>query len=310
MSQPLDAKAEMLRGRLTKNARHLAKWARREHIDCYRVYDVDIPEIPLFIDRYGQHVVMADRRSFLEGLPEEDAWLDVMREVCHDVLGAEPHIKRRERKSHRAGDQYERSEEAAVWAEVSEGPARFIVNLDGYLDTGLFLDHRITRAKVAAEASGKRLLNLFCYTGAFTVHAGLAGASSSVSVDMSRTYTDWAQQNFDLNGLSNDHQLICSDVMAYLAAFPGARFDLAVVDPPTFSNSKKMTSDWDVQRDHEMLLARVARLMSPGGVIWFSTNSRRFRLGSVPGDAEDFTEATRPPDFRDAKVHRAWRIQL
>jgi 23S rRNA G2069 N7-methylase RlmK/C1962 C5-methylase RlmI len=226
-------------------------------------------------------------------------------------------VKRRERMAGRREDgrQYGRMGESASWHEVGEGGHRFRVNLSDYLDTGLFLDHRITRARAAEDAAGKRVLNLFCYTGAFTVYVGAAGAAESTSVDLSTTYLDWAGENLALNALSADrHRLIKSDVKRFLddAAASGERWDLAVVDPPTFSNSKAMDYVWDVQRDHGALLAAVARVLTPGGVLWFSTNRRRFALddAALPGAAvDDLTQATTPPDFR-SRPHRTWRFAL
>jgi 23S rRNA (cytosine1962-C5)-methyltransferase len=195
---------------------------------------------------------------------------------------------------------------------VGEGGHRFLVNLGDYLDTGLFLDHRQTRARVAAEARGRRLLNLFCYTGAFTVHAAGGGAASSVSVDLSNTYLDWAAENLARNRLDTGrHVLERADVLAWLGAYRGPRFDLVVVDPPTFSNSKKMTASFDVLRDHVALLAAVARVATPDAVVWFSTNHRGFRLDPRAAGgrvAVEETSRTVPPDFPYSRPHRSWRL--
>ncbi len=304
----------MFANRLAKRRRHLRPWAQREGVTCYRVYDRDIPEVPLTVDWYDGHAVIGDRRHEAE----DDEWMDAMIVEAARVLEISPaavFVKRRERHAHKDGDQYERTGDAGAWFVVREGRARFHVNLSDYLDTGLFLDHRITRALFAAEAPSKKVLNLFCYTGAFTVHAALAGAASSTSVDLSKTYLDWAGRNLALNELDpRRHELVHADVRAFVhdAAARGARWDLAIVDPPPFSNSKRMDYVFDVERDHGAMLVDVAKVIAPGGAIWFSTNKRRFALDedAVRGwVVEDLTRRTVPPDFRDATPHRVWRMQ-
>jgi 23S rRNA G2069 N7-methylase RlmK/C1962 C5-methylase RlmI len=301
--------AEMLANRVRKNARHLRKWARRQGVTCYRVYDRDIPEVPLAIDIYDGRLHIAEYRR---GDERDQSWLDQMASEVAAVLevdAAAVYLKRRERQ--RGTSQYERQGDAGARFTVEEGGHRFWVNLSDYLDTGLFLDHRITRGRVAAEAAGKRFLNLFCYTASFSVYAAAAGAAETVSVDMSNTYLDWAADNFELNQLSLErNRLIHADVMAALSESKGG-YELAVVDPPTFSNSKRMERTFDVNRDHVELLRGVARLMVPGGVVYFSTNSRKFRLDSeaLPDmDIDDISAATIPEDFRDSKIHRCYRI--
>ena len=319
---PVLKDAENAGNRVAKNLRHLRKWARREGVTCFRVYDRDIPEVPITIDWYEGRAVLNDFRKSYEdrGEEAEAAWLDAVAAAVAQALELEPahlFVKRRERMAGRresGGRQYERLGDRGAWHEVGEGGHRFAVNLSDYLDTGLFLDHRITRARVGAEAAGKRVLNLFCYTGSFTVYAAGGGAASSLSIDLSRTYLDWAADNLALNKVDpRRHELRHGDVRELLdeLAVARARFDLAVVDPPTFSNSKRMDGTFDVQRDHPDLLAAVARVLAPGGVIWFSTNHRRFHADFPPAwRASDETRATIPPDFRDAKIHRAWRIEV
>jgi 23S rRNA (guanine2445-N2)-methyltransferase / 23S rRNA (guanine2069-N7)-methyltransferase len=298
-------RAEMLANRCAKNARHLAKWAKREGVSCYRVYDRDIPEVPITVDSYEGALVVNDYRASDRG--GGDPWLDEMAAAAARALEAtEVFIKQRERLvGRREGHQYERLGEAGAWRTVREGGHAFRVNLSDYLDTGLFLDHRITRARVAAEPA-RTLLNLFAYTGSFSVYAAAAGMQTT-AVDLSRTYLDWAGENLALNQLRGE--LVHADVREFLAEArrAGRRWDVAVVDPPTFSNSKRMDYTWDVQRDHAALLDDVAAV---AGVIWFSTNRRRFQLEwSRPGAAiDDQTRATHPPDFRDARVHHAFRI--
>jgi 23S rRNA G2069 N7-methylase RlmK/C1962 C5-methylase RlmI len=303
---------EMLANRVRKNARHLGKWAKRERVTCWRVYDRDIPELPITVDTYEGALVINDYRH---GAPEErgggEAWLD---EAVAAVAGAleatDVFVKQRERLvGRREGHQYERLGESGAWRTVQEGGHAFRVNLGDYVDTGLFLDHRITRALAAGE-SGRTMLNLFGYTGAFSVYAAAAGMQTT-TVDLSRTYLDWAGENLALNRLAGE--LVHADVREFLAdaRHRGRRWDLVVVDPPTFSNSKRMNYTWDVQRDHAALLGDVLEVVSDGGVVWFSTNRRRFQLQLAAWGAleiEDRTRATIPPDFRDQKVHHAYRL--
>lgn len=299
----------MLANRVRKNARHLGKWARREGVTCWRVYDRDIPEMPLTVDTYEGALVVNDYRAFER---DDDDWLDGAVAAIREVLApSEVFVKRRERLSHRGpGQQYERQSELGAWRTVQEAGHRFRVNLSDYVDTGLFLDHRITRARVAAEPA-RTMLNLYGYTGSFSVHAAAAGMRTT-TVDMSNTYLEWAGENLALNRLTGE--LVRADVREFLADArrAGRRWDLVVADPPTFSSSKRMTYTWDVQRDHTALLDDVLAVCS--GVVWFSTNLRRFTLAlpdAPPGaviDVADLTRATIPPDFRDARVHHAYRI--
>jgi 23S rRNA G2069 N7-methylase RlmK/C1962 C5-methylase RlmI len=284
--------------RLRKNARHLAKWAKRTNVTCWRVYDRDIPELPVTVDTYEGALVVNDYRVYA-GAP-----IDELAEVAKQTLDAsEVFVKRRERLVDRQeGHQYERLGDAGATRVVGEGGHRFRVNLSDYVDTGLFLDHRITRARVAAEPDAKTMLNLFAYTGAFSVYAGAAGMQTT-SVDLSHTYLDWARANLELNQLTGE--LVHADVREFLADArrAGRRWDVAVVDPPTFSNSKRMDYTFDIQRDHAALLADVVAVAR---VVWFSTNRKRFKL-EYAGAASDETHATTPPDFRGTP-HRAWRI--
>ena len=295
--------AEMFANRVRKNARHLAKWAKRENVACWRVYDRDIPEVPVTLDTYEGALVLNDYRID----PSDDAWLDAVAAAAREAMSVEEiFVKRRERLTHREGDQYERQGDSGAWRTVHEAGRAFRVNLSDYIDTGLFLDHRITRLRAAAEPGCKTMLNLYCYTGAFSVHAAAAGMVTT-SVDLSNTYLDWARENLALNGLMG--AVIHSDVREFLddARRAGRRWDLAVVDPPTFSNSKRMNYTWDIQRDHAALLADV--LAVTNRVVWFSTNAKRFKLEVDRAGLTDETHATTPPDFRH-RPHRAWRIAV
>jgi 23S rRNA G2069 N7-methylase RlmK/C1962 C5-methylase RlmI len=297
----VSAVVEMFANRLRKTARHLGKWARREHVTCWRVYDRDIPEVPVAVDTYEGALVIHDYRID----PSDAAWLDALAAAARDVLDAsDVFVKRRERIVERQ-DQYERLADAGAWRTVHEGGHAFRVNLSDYVDTGLFLDHRITRARVAAEPA-RRMLNLFSYTGAFTVYAAAAGMQTT-SVDLSKTYLDWARENLALNRL--DGELVHADVREFLADArrTGRRWDLAVVDPPTFSNSKRMDYTFDIQRDHATLLADV--LAVTDRALWFSTNRKRFKLELDRPGITDETRATTPPDFRH-RAHYAYRIQI
>lgn len=307
--------AEMLTHRLVKNRRHLGKWAKREGVSCWRLYDRDIPDVAVTVDDYEGALVVADCRRARHDEILDEAWLEAVVGAVQQVTGvAEVFRKTRRRMADRqaTGAQYQRLGEGGAWREVREHGRRFLINLSDYLDVGLFLDHRRTRALVAAEAAGKRFLNLFAYTGAFTVHAAASAAASSVSVDMSNTYLDWAAENLRRNAIDpRHHTLERADVLAWLGAYRGPRFDLIVCDPPTFSNSKKMADSFDVLRDHVGLLAGVARVAAPGAVIWFSTNHRGFKLDDrvLPGfTGVERSRETVPPDFAYSKPHRSWRF--
>lgn len=309
------------RNRLAKNARHWGRWARRQGLECYRVYDRDLGEAPLAIDRYDGHLhVQFYRSRWQAGESEQQAWRAAVIETTAEVLDVPPdhiHAKTRQRQKGRA--QYERAARAGEWLIVHEQGRRFRVNLDRYLDTGLFLDHRLTRARVAeriaAQGPGACLLNLYCYTGSFTVYAATAGAAASTSVDLSRTYLDWTRRNLDLNGIEGGaHRLVQADVSRYLqeAYHAGERFDLIVLDPPSFSNSKRMREVLDTQRDHPALIRGAMALLRRGGELYFSTNKRHFRLDpsiAASFDTQDIRRATLPADFRDPETHYCWLIR-
>lgn len=317
MSDRTLAQAEMFGNRLRKNARHRRKWARRNGISCYRLYDRDIPELPLVVDWYEGRLHVAEyARPHERDAGEHVAWLDAVVGRAAEVLEVPAEgvfLKQRDRQ--RGTSQYTRVAESGARFVVSEADLKFRVNLSDYLDTGLFLDHRQTRRMVAEASAGRRMLNLFAYTGSFSVHAAAAGAASTTTVDLSRTYLEWANDNLGLNGLSGGHnRLIQGDVRAWLdeAAEQGWQYDEVVCDPPTFSNSKRMQGTWDVNRDHVDLLQAVRRVTAPGGHIWFSTNARRFRLEyAAPGvRIDDITAQTVPPDFASKRPHRCWRLDI
>lgn len=307
-----DAQLEMLCNRVRKNQRHLRKWAKREGVSCYRLYDKDIPEVPLAVDWYDGRLHVAEYRGKRElesdWAPTLAAGLGRNLEVPEEWV----YVKTRERQ--RGTSQYQRVGDERARFEVMEGGHRFFVNLSDYLDTGLFLDHRITRKRFEAEADGRDVLNLFCYTGAFTVYAAKGGARSSTSVDMSKTYTAWARDNLRLNGVpEKSHRVLQEDVLAFVAKKGEPRFDLAIVDPPTFSNSKRMDGSFEVQRDHVKLLKNTLALMRPGGVLYFSNNYRSFKLDQVDLcglEIRDISKETIPPDFRNQRIHKCYRIEV
>ncbi|QEL54285.1 class I SAM-dependent methyltransferase [Chromobacterium paludis] len=302
--------------RLAKNYKHYAKWARRQGLDAWRVYDKDVPQFPFAVDIYGERVHLQEYDTGWE--MDDDAyreWIDAVAEAIAQVTSiptAAVTLKNRRRQ--KGVSQYEKEGETGQDFIVEEFGQRFIVNLEQYLDTGLFLDHRNTRKRVREEAAGKRFLNLFAYTGSFTVYAGAGGAVSSETVDMSNTYQDWSRRNFELNGLDlAKHQLVRADVFQYLeeAVDAGKQFDLIVMDPPTFSNSKKMRDILDVQRDHVWLIDYAMALLAPGGWLYFSNNLRTFQLDErLQEDYQirDISAQSVPEDFRNRKIHQCWRI--
>ncbi len=306
--------AEEFANRLKKLARHLRRWPARG-ITCYRLYERDIPEVPLVVDRYEDALHIAEFERPHERTAAEHAdWLDLMVRTAAAALDVSPDLvflKLRERQ--RGESQYERFSDEHVVQTVQEAGLKFIVNLSDYLDTGLFLDHRITRGMVREVASGKRFLNLFAYTGSFTAYAAAGGAAKTTTVDLSANYLDWAHENLRINGLAGpQHEFIRDDSLDFVSNLKKHDlFDLAVVDPPTFSNSKRLEFDWDVQRDYLPLLSRLLEHMTPSGVIFFSTNSRRFKFDESAFTGvtiREISKQTVPEDFRNKRIHRCWRI--
>lgn len=299
--------------RVAKRWRHLRKWAKREGTDAFRVYDRDIPELPYALDAYGPRLLLQQylRADEAGVIPAEDAIAAVARAT--ERTPADVVMKLR-RKVDRRNEQHERAPTTTGrMTEVNESGVRLLVNLEDYLDTGLFLDHRPLRKLVRERAAGRRVLNLFCYTGSITAHAAAGGAGRSVSVDLSNTYLAWARRNLDLNGFPADrHVFERADVREWLRAarVRGDRFDLVVMDPPAYSSSKKMTGVFDVQRDHAALVADATALLPADGEMYFSANLRDFRFDGAPAGwrATDISEATIPEDFRNHRIHRCWRI--
>jgi 23S rRNA (guanine2445-N2)-methyltransferase / 23S rRNA (guanine2069-N7)-methyltransferase len=307
--------AEEFANRLRKLARHLRRWPTKRGITCYRIYDRDIPEVPLVVDRYEDALHITEYERPHERTAAEHAdWLDLMVRTAGTTLDTPPELVFVKQRTRQRGDtQYERVADQKALRVVQEGKLKFQVNLSDYVDTGLFLDHRITRSKVRDEAEGKNFLNLFAYTGAFSVYAAAGGAAKTTSVDLSSTYVQWSEDNLRLNGFSGDqHRLVCRDVQEFLSApHETEKYDLAIVDPPTFSNSKRLDHDWDVQQDFVPLLQKVIAKITPGGVIYFSTNSRRFKLDEAMlsgAKLREISKQTVPEDFRNKRIHRCWRM--
>jgi len=302
----------MFENRLRKVHKHYSKLARRQDVVCYRFYDHDLPEFPFAIEWYNgvAHAAEYKRRHGMEE-EEHEEWLESCRKVIGAVLEIttdDIYMKQRQRKAGRQG-QYEKFAEQKVERIVPESGLSFIINLTDYLDTGLFLDHRITRGMVRDEAKDMRVLNLFCYTGSFSVYAAKGGAESVTSVDLSKTYLNWAKRNMQYNKLYKDtkHDFIHADVMEFINVLPADAFDLIVCDPPTFSNSKRMEDTFDVQRDHVNLLKKLLKSCTDNGKIYFSNNYRDFILDkeSIPAfDIKDITAATTPFDFQ-GRLHRS-----
>ncbi|WP_455381845.1 class I SAM-dependent methyltransferase [Salinispira pacifica] len=301
---------------MKKRKRHLWKWARRNDISCFRVYNRDIPEIPLVVDYYDGYLHVAEyERPSPHTAEEHDEWRDSMIDCCARALTVSEDrlfFKYREKQSgHR---QYGKVDRQHVTLDVREGGLLFRVNLSDYIDTGLFLDHRITRSLVRDAAMECRVLNLYSYTGSFAVYAAAGGARTTTSVDLSNSYTQWAGENMQINGfVGPDHRLITADVGEYLsaAARRGEQFDLIILDPPTFSNSKKMTGVLDIQRDHPDLINRCLRLLAPDGMLFFSSNFKRLKFSQESihaGQVSEITGTTVPEDFSGKRPHRTWLI--
>ncbi len=310
-------RAEMFANRLKKNQKSLAKWLKKEGVSAYRLYDSDMPEYAVAIDCYDDwyHVQEYAPPKSIDPNSARERFMEVLATV-RDVLGADPEkvvYKRRERQ--KGASQYQKTEAKDERIIVREYEAEFYVALKTYLDTGLFLDHRPIRKWIHQNSEKKRVLNLYCYTGSVSVHAALGGAREVVSVDMSNTYLNWAMDNFRLNHLTiSQHQFIRADCQRWLSQ-ANDRFDLIFLDPPTFSNSKKMEGHLDIQRDHVALIADCVRLLSPGGMLVFSNNLRKFKLDEASVTElgvtiENITEQTIDPDFkRHAGIHHCWRMK-
>ncbi|OLQ88422.1 23S rRNA (guanine(2445)-N(2))/(guanine(2069)-N(7))-methyltransferase [Vibrio panuliri] len=302
--------------RLKKNIGKIGKWARKEELDCYRIYDADLPEYNVAIDVYLDHLVIQEYAA-PKSIPEETAkrrLTDIIRAAIQ-VTGVEANkvvLKTREKQKGRA--QYQKLSQQSETMQVNEYGVNLVVNLHDYLDTGVFLDHKLTRRRLGQMAQGKDFLNLFAYTGSATVHAACGGARSTTTVDMSNTYLEWAKENMQLNGqVGRQHQYVQADCLQWLEKANGS-YDLIFIDPPTFSNSKRMEQTFDVQRDHIQLMRNLKRLLKVQGTIVFSNNKRHFKmdleaLAELGLEAQNISSQTLPLDFsRNKHIHNCWLV--
>lgn len=316
LSEKSSEQAELFAVRLRKRAKHLRRWPTRRGITCFRIYERDVPEIPLIVDRYEDYLHITEYERPHDRDPAEHGnWLDLMADTAASALEIpRKHVFMKRRSRQRGRTQHNKVAEHGQRIEVQEGGLKFLVNLEDYVDTGLFLDHRVARQMVRDEAKGKNFLNLFAYTGSFTVYAADGGASRTTSVDLSKTYLDWAADNLRLNGFSvgPNHRFVVGDVIDFVRRCPeNDPFDLVVLDPPTFSNSKRTEQDWVVQTGAVPLLHDLLPKVKPGGVIYFSCNFRRFKFdpSELPiQEAHEISRQTVPEDFRNRRIHRCWRL--
>jgi len=312
----------MFSNRLMKVFRHVRRQAGRLHVSCYRVYDHDLPEFPFCIEIYEDKLYVAEyKRQHRFSEEQHHDWTTKSVEIMSHVFGVAVEnifLKLRKVKSGRA-DQYKKMAEQTNEFVVHENDLKFIVNLSDYLDTGLFLDHRLTREMVKSESAGKKILNLFCYTGSFSVYAAAGGAYEVISVDLSGPYLKWCERNMQLNRFINTsaevaggYKYVQADVMQYLETLPKDHFDIAVLDPPTFSNSQRMDEFLDIQRDHTQLINNCLRGLKKSGVLYFSTNSRKFILDKAKirsTSIKDITKATTPFDFEGKLFRYCFRVE-
>jgi len=304
----------MLANRVKKKHQHLRKRFSKQHIDVFRLYDWDIPEIRAVVDWYAGHIVIGEyaRR---QSTPE---WLPMMGKAIAQNMGIPEkkiHLKIR-RAGKQDGLRYERLDTTDETLVVSERDLKFIVNLNDYVDTGLFSDHRNTRQMIRKTVQGKTFLNLFCYTGSFSCYAAMGDAKLSVSVDRSETAIKWARKNFEMNGITDErHTLIQADTFKFLKKYnrDAPRFELAVVDPPSYSTTRNTKADFDIARDQLFLLKAITPLMCKKGTIYFSTNHQNFtpRMGELNlTKVEEITSSTIPEDYisKRKQIHRCWKL--
>lgn len=299
--------------RLEKNLKHLRSWAEKFPCDAYRIYDRDIPEYAVSVDFYNSKIVVS--RYYNKNFHERDElrFVEVITALKSVLSVEDSDIFVKERQRQKGTAQYEKVSDDSVLHTVHEGSLKFLVNLSDYLDTGLFLDHRLSRKWMFENAAGKRVLNLFCYTGSVSVHAAAGGATQVTSIDLSAKYLRWAEENMLINSLDiRKHEFLREDVCLWLKnAKTEKKYDVIFLDPPSFSNSKKMIDIFDVQRDHRWLIDCCMNILNPGGVLFFSNNLRSFKLDpELDGlfQIKDITKRTLPPDFRNEMIHRAWLI--
>lgn len=306
---------EMIYNRLLKNYKKLKNWIRSDKIEAYRLYDRDIPEYPFIIDCYGGYLVLYDRRNQeIDYTFEKSANLDNMMNALSKLFLESPkQIILKERRKQKGISQYEKISRKQKYISITEGPCQFLVNIWDYLDTGLFLDHRPLRKIIYKQAKDKKILNLFSYTGSISV-AGAIGGGLITSVDLSNTYLNWAHDNFKHNNIDvNQHEFIRDNVVEYLNLSQNSsrKFDLIILDPPTFSNSKRMEEIFDVQKDHFQLISNCLNLLKDEGLLYFSTNKKKFKYDPAINEIaklRDISNKTIPQDFRDNNIHHCYLI--
>lgn len=315
-SDTLSEGAQMFANRITKNRKRLSSWVKREQVQCYRLYDADMPEYAVAVDVYGAQIHVAEYKAPRGVDPDAAARrLAEVRAALPAALDiAAENIVYKQRQRQRGVEQYEKQASRGELLSINEGRARLLVNLHDYLDTGLFLDHRPLRLRIGREAGGGDFLNLFCYTGSASVHAALGGAHSTTSVDMSNTYLNWLRKNLANNGLDETtNKLVRADCLRWLEQAARASYDLILLDPPSFSNSSRMDDSFDVQRDHAQLVRLAMGVLRSGGRVYFSNNRRGFSLDTALQEeflCEDITASTLDPDFqRNRKIHSCWSIR-
>ena len=309
-------KSSAFKNCIRKNYRHIRKFARRTQTNCFRIYDRHISTHPVAIDFYANTFCVHYFSKIQDVEQPPDALVSEITQALCDLFETHPEaIFWRTRKKRERLEQYEKISASKEFFTVQEYGVKFRVNLLDYLDTGLFLDHRETRRMVASFCKGKRLLNLFAYTCSFSVHAAVSGALFTKSVDMSNTYTLWGRNNFSLNALSlKNNPIVRADCLKFLdeEVASAQKYDVIIIDPPTLSRSKKMDQMFDIQIDYIPLLTKALQLLAKGGILFFSTNSRRFVFDTThfPGcTITDISEKTLPIDFHDPKIHRCWEIK-
>ena len=314
--------APMFANRLKKNYKKSSKWAKRQNINCYRLYDADLPEYAVAIDLYQANKTYINVQEYeapktIDTHKANQRLAGVLIEIPK-ILGIDKSqvflkIRRKQKKI----EQYEKLNNKANFHIIEEENCKFLVNFEDYLDTGIFLDHRLLRIKIQQQAKDKHFLNLFAYTGTASVHAAIGGAKSTTTIDMSNTYLDWAKNNFELNKLIGKHEFIRADCMEWLnqQAKKADRksFDLIFLDPPTFSNSSRMEDHFDIQRDYIDIINNTLALLTKNGRLYFSTNFKKFKLDKhlfSNAVIQDISPSTIPEDFsRNKKIHYCWEIQ-
>ncbi len=319
MWSKIDEGAAVILNRIRKNWKKLADWAQRNKIEAFRLYDRDIPEFPFIVDIYKDYALIFDKSDEL--IDKNKNHLPMLIQALEEGIQFKPDkivVKKRLRQEGK--NQYEKLESKNEFLTVSEGQAKLLINLYDYLDTGLFIDHRPMRQKIFQIIQKQfritnepiKLLNLFCYTGSVSVHAALAGAKVT-SIDMSATYIEWAKKNFTLNGLDlKDHQFIQENALVFLNGTVNEKFDFIFLDPPTFSNSKRMTESFEVERDQALIVDGSMRFLKKEGVLFFSNNKRSFRIDEIikkKYKVKDITEESIPMDCHDKKIHQCYQIK-